>query len=104
MSFNGLPALWVKERKCLHRTFQVAGGYELFLELAYDRPLLLQGENGVAAEFIRSGLHLLAIQGYQARIRFIRLGNGKHHAGEVLYLQRIFKANGNTGFGKQVNE
>ena len=71
-----LLALGIKERQSLHRAFQVPCGDELLLELADDSTLLLQSEDGITAELVGSGLHLLAIEGNQACVNLIRLDGG----------------------------
>ena len=43
-------------------------------------------------------------RGYQTGIYLVRLGDGEHGTGEVLYLQRILKADGYPCFGKQIDE
>ena len=73
---DGLSALGIEERQCLHRALEVPCGNKLFLELANDCTLLLQGENGVAAELVRHWLHLLTIESNQAGIYLIRLNGG----------------------------
>lgn len=55
-------------------------------------------------ELIRIRLHPLPVQGYQTGIYLVRLGDGEHGTGEVLYLQRILKADGYPCFGKQIDE
>ena len=94
--FDGFLAFGVKERKNFHRAFEVSCGYKLFLKLAQHRPFLLEDKDCIASKFVRRRLHLFPIKGYQARINLIRFYDGEHDTGEVLYLQRIFKADGNA--------
>jgi len=94
--FDGFLAFGVKEWKDLHRAFEVACGYKLLLELAQHRPFLLEDKDCITAKFVWRRLHLLSVKCYQACINLIRFGNGEHDTGEVLYLQRIFKADGNA--------
>ena len=72
------------------------GEYKLLLELAQHRPFLLEDKDCITAKFVWRRLHLLSVKCYQACINLIRFGNGEHDTGEVLYLQRIFKADGNA--------
>lgn len=101
---NGFLAFRVEEREGFHGTFQVLGGYKLLLELAYDCSLLFQGKDGIATKFVRSRLHPLPIQGYQACIRLICLGNRKHHTGEVLYLEWVLQTHCDICLRKKINK
>ena len=93
----GMGCTFVRDRQTCEGATKVRHGGNLLGKLTYNRSLLSESQDSFSLNFERLWVHLLPIQGYEPCIDFVGLDRGEHGSGEVLYLQRIFHADGNPG-------
>lgn len=93
----GMSRTFVRDRQTSERASEVRHSSNLLGELTYDRSLLSEPQDSFSLNLERLRVHLLPIQGYEPSIDLVRLDCREHGSGEILYLQRVFHANGNSG-------
>ena len=94
----------VRDRKTNEGTTEVRHGGNLLGELTYDRSFLAESQDGVTLHLERLRIHLLPIQGNEPGIDLVRLDRGEHGSGEILYLQRVFHTDRDSGSGEQIQQ
>ena len=67
-------------------------------------PVLPEPQDSLSLYLERLRIHLLSVESYEPSVDLVCLDRGEHGSGEVLYLQRILKADGYPCFGKQIDE
>ena len=88
---------FVRDRQTGEGVSEVRHGGNLLGKLTHYGSLLAKPQDSLSLDFERLRVHLLPIHGYEPSIDLIRLDCGEHGSGEVLYLQRVLHADGNSG-------